>query len=139
MKIKEVWKNYKLCKKYPAIKCDKFYRYTELDLIPQGWNDLLLTMLDEIKNTLGNKVYENYRFFDLKEKYGMLRVIHTCVNNRVFSNIFTYDEEEMLEKIETKYEDISAQTCGGCGRSLRDGEFYLCKECINEFERAVNK
>ena len=85
------------------------------------------------------RVYKNYRFLELKEKYGMLRIYRKHVNDRAFNSIFTYDEEEMLDCIETKYEDISAQICGECGRSLRDGESYICEECINEFERVVKK
>ena len=69
----------------------------------------------------------------------MLRIYRKHVNDRAFNSIFTYDEEEMLDCIEIKYEDISSHICADCGRSLRDRESYICEECVHSFEKVVKK
>lgn len=129
MKIKEIWKNYRLCKLHPALKLDIFYRNTYLDLVPKGWQTLVTSLLDEIESVCGEDVYRKYSFADIKEKWYELDIIHNSINEEDLSNLFTEEEEKKIIDIENKFINISRQVCANCGRSLRDKEVYICSEC----------
>ena len=120
--------NKKLCAIYPFLRDrkDEFdFSYTLLDEVPQGWRDLFLQMCWRIRDFLieKNEPLEKFEIYQIKEKYGELRV---------YSNILFEEINEIIED----YCKRSKKICIRCGNHLSDEEtkviddLPLCKECI---------
>ena len=114
------------------------YSYTLLDEMPSGWKKSFgLKMCNELKKVLiETNCLDTFRIHQIKEKYGTLRI---------YSN-FTNDK---LEKVISKYEDLSASTCLYCGQPAEYVTLgwisYLCEKCAKEshyyatFKRGYSK
>jgi hypothetical protein len=102
----------------------------EYDL-PEGWLDLFLQMCEDIKAPLEKAgLLNEFRFLQVKEKYGQLRAYNTGGTEEVFDII-------------DKYEFLSEQVCSTCGKPAaamtRGWICPFCKECIKSFtERGEN-
>jgi len=84
------------------------YEYTELDDMPDGWRIAFgEQMCAEIKQALldegGEKLLDEYRIVQIKEKYGSLRWYDSWTTERI-------------QQIIDKYENLSMRTCIHCGR-----------------------
>lgn len=110
-------KNYYLCKRYPFLEprnvwtdkvADHHYEWTEYDQIPDGWRKafgrkLIHELRKELKKT--NYLYK-FRFSQIKEKYGTLR-------------LYCMGAPHTVHDILWKYEKLSAQYCMICGKPGR--------------------
>ena len=90
----------------------------ELDLLPNGWVDTFVPkMKEELAKALGDYVYD-FVVFQIKEKYGTMRVYWSW-GDRKYTSSELVDLAEISETIETiinKYENISENTCAVCGK-----------------------
>lgn len=101
--------------------------YTELDAMEPGWRKSFgIQMCKEIKKELKkHKFLYKYRIVQIKEKWGYLH---------------WYDggnpKDSKIYDIIHKYEDISAKTCGVCGKpatKISKGWIYpYCDDCIGD-------
>ena len=96
----------------------------ECDL-PAGWLDLFLQMCEDIKAPLEKAgLLNEFRFLQVKEKYGGLRAYNTAGNAEVYDII-------------DKYEFLSQQVCTTCGKpavAITRGWIYpFCEEHIKDF------
>jgi hypothetical protein len=96
----------------------------EYDL-PEGWLDLFLQMCEDIKAPLETAgLLNEFRFLQVKEKYGGLRAYNTAGNDEVYDII-------------DKYEFLSQQICTTCGKpavAMTRGWIYpFCEEHIKDF------
>ena len=83
------------------------YEYTELDEMPDGWNQAFgEQMCEEIRAALiEDGDLDRWRIVQLKEKYGIMRLYDNGI--KVHSRV---------HDIIRKYENISAYTCIVCGK-----------------------
>lgn len=108
------------------IDCDYAFTYTELDAMPYGWRKAFgHQMLEEIRAVLVRGDYLNqYRIFEIKEKYGTLRWYDGGAPEAIF------DE---LQAVIDKYEDMSMLYCLNCGKptkyKTKRWVSYLCPDC----------
>lgn len=105
---------------------DEDYSFTQLDNLPVGWRKAFgEEMCRELKEALGDEV-SDWRIFQLKEKYGMMRL---------YSN-WTTDKVDVVIR---KYEDISLEICEFCGSraeySPKGWECPICEKCARAFKR----
>lgn len=101
--------------------------YTELDAMESGWRKAFgIQMCKEIKKELKkHKFLYKYRIIQIKEKFGYLH---------------WYDggspKDSKIYDIIRKYEQISAKTCGVCGKpatKISKGWIYpYCDDCIGD-------
>lgn len=75
---------------------------TWLELLPNGWSDIVIEMCGELKKVLiANNILDEYEVIQAKEKFGALR---------------WYDSHPWLTyDVIDKYEDKSERICVGCG------------------------
>lgn len=130
MNFLKIIKNYFFCLKYPFYKIynvrGKFigYNYTWYDAIPEGWQkafgkQLSLDLRAQLKN---EKQLKEFRFAQIKEKYGTLRLYPHTASEEAYS---------ILEF----YELLSFDYCIICGKPTKyfvPGYFYLCEDCIKK-------
>ena len=135
-----IWiRNYFLCLKYPFIKSrnvwtGKFLGYstTWYDQIPTGWKKAFgKQFLKELKEALiKDKLIEDFRFHQIKEKYGSLRL---------YSNYVGKESEKVIRK----YEDMSTDYCICCGKPAKYETMgwieFLCEKCFLDSEVKANK
>lgn len=101
------------------------YPYTLYDCIPIGWRKSFgIKLLDELKDAaIADGVFEELKIYDIKEKYGELRIE---------VNISSHYVNKVIEK----YEYISYRTCGICGLpadKLSGGWIFpYCKKCADK-------
>ena len=126
-------KNKKLIKKYPFVAIKNIdndiinYKYTWIDYVADGWRKaFIFDFLDEIKAQLekeGKESLEQYTFYDIKEKYGSLR-------------ISSRNASAAIVNIENYYESYSEFVCQQCGKpaeySSRGWITFLCKKCVEK-------
>lgn len=123
-------RNYFLCIQYPFLHIrntwgDKScgYRYTWYDSVPEGWRKAFgKQLLKELKKILKkNHELKTFRFHQIKEKYGMLRMDCGPTSSEAL-------------KLFDKYENISMQYCINCGEKAKyvtDGWIeFLCERCF---------
>ncbi len=102
----------------------------EYDL-PEGWMQLFLQACEDIKYPLEKAGQRNeFRFMQVKEKYGQMRLYHSGASEEV---------NDILDK----YEFLSEQVCSECGKpavAITRGWIYpFCEEHIKDFtERGEN-
>lgn len=124
--------NYFFCLKYPFYKVynvytDKFcgYSHTWYDSIPKGWRKAFGKQLSkELKKQLiADGMLYTFRFSQIKEKYGTLRM-------------YNFSCTEEVNNILDKYEGLSKQYCIYCGRPaqyITSGYvLYLCEKCLRK-------
>lgn len=120
---KEREENKKLIEKYPylAVK-EKYYEYTWLDNIPEGWREIALQMCEDLNEVLEeNKT--DFIIGQMKEKWGSLQVYCSSMPEEIYEDI---------QEILSEYEDLSYHTCHICGKATNrrtTGWIYpVCKE-----------
>lgn len=123
--------NYLFCKKYPFYKAlnvfdDKFCGYdsTWYDSIPEGWRKAFGKEFSrDLKEAIKLDKVKNFRFLQIKEKWGLLTIY---VNNYT----------EHIDKVITKYEEMSKHYCIECGKPSEFMTFpyitYLCSDCVEK-------
>jgi hypothetical protein len=83
---------------------DYDYSWTLLDTIENGWKTLFLMMCEEIRIALVEANYlDEFRFSQVKEKWGKLCIYHFGAPKEVIDII-------------RRYEKTSARICVNCGR-----------------------
>ena len=98
--------------------------YTELDAMELGWRKAFgIQMCKEIrKQLIKEKRLFKWRIVQLKEKWGFLHLYH--------------NGGDKIYDIISKYEQISAKTCGVCGKpatKISKGWIYpYCDNCIGD-------
>jgi len=141
--------NKKLCANYPFLawygdplymgyseEGEPDYGFTWEDELPEGWRKAFCPqMWDELKEILEKHNYlDKFRFIQIKEKYGTLRIYCNGVPEEI------YDE---IEAWEAKYDRLSEKTCIHCGKPAK----YMsigwispwCENCAKEINDAVIK
>lgn len=107
--------NYFLCLRYPFYKArnlwtDKFmgYDHTLYDDIPEGWKKAFGKQLskDLKKQLKKDNQLKTFRFSQIKEKYGTLR-------------LYTFGCSEECMKLLHKYEKLSSYYCIKCGKKVK--------------------
>jgi hypothetical protein len=99
--------------------------------LPEGWLGFFLQMCEDIKVPLEKAgQLADFRFLQVKEKYGQLRAYNTGATEEVHDII-------------DKYEFLSEQVCSACGKPAvamtRGWICPFCEEHIKEFtERGEN-
>ena len=92
-------------------------------------------MWDELKAILEKADYvDKFRFVQIKEKYGALRLYYEGVPEKI------YDE---IEEWEAKYDRLSEKTCIHCGKPVK----YMsigwispwCEDCAKEINDTIVK
>ncbi len=126
--------NYMLCQEYPfLIPKDPFdgeiienydYSFTYLDECPEGWKPLFLDMCAHIKPILEeSRMLHDFRFVQVKEKYGRLTIYHTGA---------PADVDDVINF----YESLSRTICIRCGEpatKITTGWILpLCSTCAEE-------
>lgn len=139
--------NKELCKKYSFLSWygdplyvgyseDKVeYNFTWEDELPEGWRIAFCPQIwDELKTILEKANYVNdFRFAQIKEKYGTLRLYHCGVPEEIFEEICAW---------ESKYDKLSENVCIHCGKPatyMTTGWItFICEDCLKEYQgRAV--
>ena len=101
--------------------------YTELDTMEPGWRKAFgIQMCKEIKQELKkHRFLHKYRIFQIKEKWGYLHWYDSG-----------HPKDSKIYDIVRKYEQISAKTCGVCGKpatKISKGWIYpYCDDCIGD-------
>ena len=84
-----VEENRKLCELYPFLDCDHTYEFTWLDFVPTGWQESFLSMCQKLV-----PFKEDFEIFEIKEKYGQLRVYFWVEKkNKKYEEIYKQVEE----------------------------------------------
>lgn len=131
-------KNKELCEKYPfliptnaftgKVIDDYDYSYTLLDQINDGWRIAFGEKLcQELKEALDkDNSLNTFKFIQIKEKYGSLRLYHVGGNNESSDIIY-------------KYEELSKFICIKCGKpatKVTTGWIYpYCDKCADIYAR----
>ena len=130
--IKSKWYNfwYKTVTWFDTKVLDKILflpSYTELDAMESGWRKAFgIQMCKEIKKELKkHKFLYKYRIVQIKEKWGYLHWYDSGT-----------PKDSKIYDIVRKYEQISAKTCGVCGKpatKITKGWIYpYCDDCIGD-------
>ena len=89
----------------------------EIDFLYDGWLKAFVPqMMDELFNALGSYV-EDFEVLQIKEKFGEIRLYWGWAD-RDYTDAEVEDLNilyKTIERIITKYEDISGKTCIECG------------------------
>lgn len=122
-------KNAVLCCRFPFLRnrrlCDDKkldLKGTKLDWFPNGWRKTIaINMCKELKRALKkDHSLKDFRIYDIKEKYGTLRV----------STNFTTDR---VEAVMRRYELLSMCYCINCGKPVRYIKTgwinFICEDC----------
>lgn len=130
--------NKALCKKYPFLKWygdplyigyneeNIDYDYTWEDELPDGWKIAFCPQIwDELKAILEKANYVNeFRFSQIKEKFGQLRLYHSGVPESIFEELMAW---------ESKYESLSETVCINCGKPMQYMTLgwitFVCEDC----------
>ena len=136
--MSDIEKNKELCVKYPFliprnVFTDEIpegydYSYTRLDDFEPGWKISFGEQLcEELKEALEKANYlEEFRFTDIKEKWGTLHLYNFGCNQESWDVIH-------------KYEKASRYICGHCGKpatKVSTGWIYpYCDECADKFAK----
>lgn len=135
-KIFRCIKNYFFCKRYPFMQARNVwtgepcgYEFTWYDDIPKGWRKAFgKQFLKELKRVLKkNNEMESFRFHQIKEKYGSLRL---------YSGSATSETLNVL----LKYESLSEKYCYFCGKPVKyETQGYILYVCEKCFEREIQR
>lgn len=129
-----------LCNKYPFLSWygnplfvgyseeEAHSQYTWEHELPDGWRKAFCPQIwDELKAILEKADYvDKFRFTQIKEKYGTLRLYHIGVPESIYDEVSAW---------ENKYEKLSEETCITCGKSATHMTLgwinFICEECKN--------
>lgn len=123
-----VEENKRLIERYPFLQprnvfTDKIpenydYSWTRADEVEDGWRELFLQMCEEIREPLIEANYlDKFRFSQIKEKYGTLRM-------------YNFGAPEKVHDIIYKYENLSGRTCVHCGKpATKISQGYILPYC----------
>lgn len=106
------------------------YDHTLYDHIPEGWRKAFGNQLSkELKKQLKkDNQLKTFRFSQIKEKYGTLR-------------LYNFGCSEECMKLLNKYEKLSKEYCIECGKKAKyktEGYvLYLCEECFEEYIKKI--
>ena len=132
--VEKVAKNAALIAKFPFLlpldyqgKVPKNYdfTFTELDNLPSGWHNLMIDMSSEIIAYLHQQNFDPYLFHidQLKEKFGTIRLYYSL-------HYADHSEDEGIDKIIQKYEELSEHTCCICGgEATLMSKRWICPYC----------
>lgn len=138
--ISTVEQNKKLIEKYPfllprnlwtdEVSKDYDYTWTLANNLPDGWYRLVLLFCKDAYSKMSEAERKKFRFSDIKEKYGTLRL-----NN--------FGANEAVCKLITLYEHYSYNVCLGCGKlSTKESAGWwiasYCDDCA-EHVKSENK
>lgn len=113
--MKTIEENKKIIDEYPFLRSMWWdrdtqsykwdYKTTVLDDVPQGWEDLILCMAEDIKPLLkeSNQLFDFF-VIEVKEKFGGLRFYHNCKC------------PEEVDEIINDYGVLAENVCVGCGK-----------------------
>ena len=113
--MKMIEENKKIINEYPFLRSMWWdrdtqsykwdYKTTVLDDVPQGWEDLILCMAEDIKPLLkeSNQLFDFFAI-EVKEKFGGLRFYHNCKC------------PEEVDEIINDYSILSENVCVRCGK-----------------------
>jgi hypothetical protein len=89
-----------------------------LDFVPAGWQNLFLEMCEEIHRKLtGTDEFYRIRLFEIKEKYGGLRLAATGGNS---------ETDAIIDRCEKDSQGI----CVECGKpATRISKGWICPYC----------
>lgn len=135
IKVFKIIKNYFFCLRYPFYKVRNMfdgrflgYEFTWYDDIPIGWRKAFGKQFSkELKKQLkkDNQLKE-FRFSDIKEKWGSLR-------------IYTQGCSEECWKLFDRYEELSSHYCIECGkRGKIHPKYYSAPLCDKHFKENYN-
>ena len=101
-----------------SVSPDFDYSYTMLDFVPAGWQNLFLEVCEKIRQELaGTDEFHRIRFFEIKEKYGGLRLATTGGNSET-------------DAIIDQCERYSQRICVECGKpATRISKGWICPYC----------
>lgn len=92
-----------------------------LNCIPEGWESIAKEMINKCE-----EIDPSYEIFDMKEKYGSLR-------------IYSNTGSEKIIEIEQQYESISSKICCRCGKpatKISTGWILpFCDNCVDRDEK----
>ena len=117
--------NKALIEKYPFLKIEGYDDGTWLDDLEPGWRIAFgKELCDELlESLLKDNCLDEFKFFQIKEKFGALR-------------LYAFGYGECTKEVLAKYEELSKYYCGHCGnpaRYITRGWIYpLCKDCISK-------
>ena len=120
-------KNWLLIKRYPFLKmdCAKNYEFTWYDNIEPGWRKRFgLRLCEAIRKYLKTHYIKYpYKIFDIKEKWGMLRIDD--------------NSNDELYNIIQKFVDESATCCVQCGKKATKVSSgwvrHYCDKCYKKY------
>lgn len=132
--VERVAKNAALVAKYPfllpldyqgKVPKDYDFTYTEVDMVPKGWHNLIVDMSSEIIAYLRQQNFDPYLFHidQLKEKFGAIRLYYSL-------HYANHSDDEGINDIIEKYEEISEHTCCECGNEATlMSKGWICPYC----------
>lgn len=105
---------------------DYDYSYTWADDVPDGWRALFLQCCEDLKTQLiADNQLQTFRFCQIKEKYGTLRM-------------YNYGCSSAAQSILDKYEWLSQFVCISCGKpatvETRGWISPFCDECAAKYK-----
>lgn len=109
------------------------YEFTWLDEVPRGWRELFLEMCEEIQNVLDysyNEVDDKFKFVQIKEKFGELRMYADGMNDEIYNIIEDCSKKSRLVCCEcgapAKWQttDWIRPYCDSCVPIKKDGTKY---------------
>lgn len=132
--VQTVAKNAALIAKYPFLLplnykneviegCD--FSFTEADMVPDGWKNLIIDLSEELMEYFRKNNIDPYSFHidQLKEKYGSIRLYYSLQNG-------TFQEDDGIDAIIQKYEQLSEHTCCECGaEATLMSTGWICPYC----------
>jgi hypothetical protein len=137
LKTSKAEQNKALLERYPILKpyyttrsdTDPYdYELTDLDCVYEGWKGIFLEACDEIMahlKEIGEDPKE-FHFFDIKEKYGSLRVNTAGYSDNVINDILWNLEQRSM---------LYCPNCGAPSKCVTQGYvLYLCPECAKKSE-----
>ena len=145
--VEQVAKNAALIAKYPfllpldyqgKVPKDYDFTYTEVDMVPKGWHNLIVDMSSEIIAYLRRQNFDPYLFHidQLKEKFGSIRLYYSL-------HYADHSDDEGIDDIIEKYEEISEHTCCECGKEatlMSKGWICpYCKDCADRLKAEESK
>ena len=144
--VERVAKNAALVAKYPfllpldyqgKVPKDYDFTYTEVDMVPKGWHNLIVDMSSEIIAYLRQQNFDPYLFHidQLKEKFGSIRLYYSL-------HYADHSDDEGIDDIIEKYEEISEHTCCICGGEAtlmsRGWICPYCQTCADNLKKKEN-
>ena len=104
---------------------DYDFTYTEVDMVPNGWHNLIVNMSSEIIEYLRKQNFDSYLFHidQLKEKFGSIRLYYSL-------HYADHSDDEGIDAIIQKYEELSEHTCCICGsEATLMSKGWICPYC----------